>query len=100
MSATCASNTTVRRGVAAAALAAGLALTGCQAAASNHPAPAPAEQPPQAPAGIDTARPADRVAEIIERSTERNRELSERFEGVPADRVAETLAREAEAAQR
>jgi hypothetical protein len=95
MDATSTSKTTVRRTVATAALAAGLALTGCQTSVNTHPNPVPAEQPPQAPGGIDTNRPVDRVAEVIERDNERVTELSKRFKGTPADRVTETLAREA-----
>ena len=93
------STRTTRRPVIVFALIIGLALTGCQTAV---PGPAPAVQPapaaPHAPVGVDTNRPADRVAEEIERNADRMAELSKRFAGVPADRVEEQLRREAVAA--
>ena len=97
---TSASRTTIRRAAAAAALIAALALTGCQTAAVTPETPVPVvvKQAPQPPAGIDTNRPADRVAEAIERNQDRMREYSKRFAGRPADRVVEELAREAAAA--
>lgn len=98
---TSASHTSIRRAAAAAALVVGLALTGCQTAAQNPAAPKPAavKQVPKAPAGIDTHRPADRVADAIERNEDRMEELSKRFAGRPADRIEEELAREAAAGQ-
>ena len=99
-----ASRTTARRTGAAVTLIVGLVLTGCQTAASAPspaPKPAPASQQapaaPHAPGGIDTSRPADRVAEEIERNADRMAELSKRFAGVPADRIEEQLQREAAA---
>ncbi len=99
MNTTSASSMTVRRAVAVAALTVGLALTGCQTGATNPPVPTPLKPAPQAPVGIDTGLPADRIAEDIERNEDRMRELSERFKGIPADRIEERLEREAAAAE-
>ena len=71
-------------------------LTACQtptaAERSANTVTGPGYRPAAvAPLGVDTARPADRIAEDIERQ---QAELSERFKGVPADRVEEILARE------
>ena len=96
---TSASRTTIRRAAAAAALIAALALTGCQSSAvTPHPSPVAVPAAPQPPAGVDTSRGADRVAEAIERNQDRMHEYSKRFAGRPADRVVEELAREAAAA--
>ncbi|WP_344063622.1 hypothetical protein [Microbacterium pumilum] len=87
----------IRRTVAVCALVAGLALTGCQTPRDVAVEPKPHHLPttPHAPVGIDVHRPADRVAEDIERNQDRMDELSKRFAGVPADRVEARLAREA-----
>lgn len=99
---TSAARMTARRTGVAFVLIAGLVLAGCQAALSapsRTPRPAAAFQyapaAPYAPAGVDTSRPADRVAEGIERNADRMAELSKRFAGVPADRIEEQLQREA-----
>ena len=91
-----------RQAAAAAALILVIGLTGCQTAAVTQDDPKPAVDPvreaPRPPAGIDTSKQADRVAEQIERNEERKREMSKRFKGVPADRIVEQLEREANAA--
>jgi hypothetical protein len=101
MDTTSTSRTTIHRAVAVCALVAGLALTGCQTPGEHVVAPRPHHFPttPHAPVGIDVHRPADRVAEDIERNQDRMDELAKRFAGVPADRVEEQLAREAAAAK-
>jgi hypothetical protein len=100
---TSASPKSFRRAAAAAALVVGLALTGCQTAAVSDDGPKPAVKPvreaPQAPAGVDTTKQADRMAEQIERNHDRMREMSQRFAGVPADRIVEQLERERAAAE-
>jgi hypothetical protein len=101
MNTTTTSRMTIPRSVAVFALVAGLALTGCQTPAGSavvlkqHRFPAT-----HAPAGVDVHRPADRVAEDIERNQDRMDELAKRFAGVPADRVEEQLAQVARATAR
>lgn len=99
MDATSTSRTNLRRAVAGCVLAVALALTGCQTPTGHAAVPQVHRFPasPHAPIGIDVHRPADRVAEDIERNQDRMDELSKRFAGVPADRVEEQLAREAAA---
>lgn len=75
----------------------GIMAPGCQsqveAAAEQAPAPRAREAQP-APAGIDLGRPADRIAEQIQRL---HAERAERFRSVPADRAELILRREADA---
>lgn len=100
---TSATRKSFRQAAAGAALILGLGLTGCQSATVTQEGPAPAVNPvreaPRPPAGIDTSKQADRVAEQIERNEERKREMSKRFKGVPADRIVEQLEREANAVE-
>ena len=66
------------------ALIAGLALTGCQTAGEHVVARGltTSADGASAPGGIDVHRPADRVAEDIERNQDRMDELAKRFAGV------------------
>jgi hypothetical protein len=101
MDTTSTSGMTVRRTIAVCAVVAGLALTGCQTPREDAVVLTPHHFPTSAhaPVGIDVHRPADRVAEDIERNQDRMEQLSRRFAGVPADRVEERLAREAAEAE-
>ena len=64
--------------------------TGAGSGSSTSQTPTPAPTPSPDIAGMT----ADRMAETLDREDARQRELSERFAGVPADRVEEQLAAE------
>ena len=89
MNTSSASRRTTRLTGAALILIVGLGLAGCQTPAPDTAAPKPTAHHwatvPQAPAGVDTNRAADRVAEEIERNADRMAELSSGSRGFPQD---------------
>jgi hypothetical protein len=90
-------STSARRVVPAIAIVAlAIGLAACQTPQRGDAAPeAPVRQNAEVPAGVDTWRPADRIAEQLERQVSRPTvQSSERFGGMTADRVAEQIARE------
>ena len=88
----------IRRAVPAIAIVAlAIGLGACQTPPRGAAVPeAPAViQHVEVPAGVDRTRPADRVAEQLERlKASQTAKSTDRFKGMSADRVAEQIARE------
>ena len=86
----------IARGIGVAALSTILiaGLAGCMTGRVAAEPPA-AVRNVVAPAGIDLSQSADRIAAQLAQQAETNRANSIRFAGRPADRVAEALEREA-----